>query len=104
MILDADRRIKEVGGLAGSMATGVTTVASSVVILPPERMPTDMTHRHVEAVDLTRDDETEPAPLELTEEDHAAAQLSALNDGSAVVEVDTVDAEGSTAPAAPPVD
>ena len=68
------------------MATGVTTVASSVVILPPERMPTNMTHRHVEAVDLTRDDETEPAPLELTEEDHSAAQLSAIAEGSMVVE------------------
>ena len=35
--------------------------------------------------------------------DHCA-KLSALNDGSAMVEVDIVDAEGSTAPAAPPVD
>ena len=41
--------------------------------------------------------------VEAMREDHAA-QLSALDDGSAVVEVDTVDAEGSTAPAAPPVD
>ena len=30
--------------------------------------------------------------------------LQQLDDGIAVVEVDTVDAEGSTAPAAPPVD
>ena len=53
----------EVGGLAGSMAAGVTVIAAGsaaqVVILPPERMPTDMTHRHIEAVDLTQDDDDE---------------------------------------------
>ena len=45
-----------------------------------------------------RDDE-EAAPLILTEENHSAAQLTALDDGSAVLE-DASDAEGSTAPAA----
>ena len=60
-------------------------------------MPTDMTHRHIEAVDLTQDDDDEAAPLTLTEEDHSAAQLTALDDGSAVLE-DAPDAEGSTAP------
>jgi hypothetical protein len=98
---DADRRMGEVGGLAGSMATGVTVIAAGSapqpVILPPERMPTDMTHRHIEAVDLTQDDGDEAAPLTLTEEDHSAAQLTALDDGSVVLE-DAPDAEGSTAP------
>eukprot|EP01047_Picozoa_sp_COSAG01_P003652 COSAG01_NODE_110_length_25904_cov_154.158806_14_plen_71_part_00 len=63
-------------------------------------MPTDMTHRHIEAVDLTQDDDDEAAPLTLTEEDHSAAQLTALDDGSAVLE-DAPDAEGSTAPSGP---
>ena len=63
-------------------------------------MPTDMTHRHIEAVDLTQDDDDEAAPLTLTEEDHSAAQLTALDDGSAVLE-DAPDAEGSTALAGP---
>ena len=84
---DADRRVSEVGGLTGSMATGVTATATAV-ILPPERMATDMTHRHIEAVDLTQDDEENPAPLVLSEEDHTAAQLGALVDGSMVVEED----------------
>ena len=50
-----------------------------------------------EMVDGKVDDEA--APLTLTEEDHSAAQLTALDDGSAVLE-DAPDAEGSTAPAA----
>lgn len=84
---DADRRMGEVGGLTGSMATGVTLMsASEAVILPPERMPTDMTHRHIEAVDLTCDDEEDTAALVLSEEDHSATQLTALDDGSAVLE------------------
>ena len=61
-------------------------------------MPTCMTHCHIEAVDLTQDDDDEAAPLTLTEEDHSAAQLTALDDGSAVLE-DAPDAEGSTTPA-----
>ena len=87
---DADRRMGEVGGLDGSMAEGVAVrtagSASQAVILPPDRMPTDMSHRHIEAVDLTEDDDEEPAPLALTEEDHSAAQLTALDDGSAVLD------------------
>ena len=59
-----------------------------------------MTHRHIEAVDLTQDDDDEAAPLILTEEDHSAAQLTALDDGSAVLE-DAPDAEGSRALAEP---
>ena len=87
-MLDADRRLTEVGGLEGSMATGVAIVTGDkrAVILPPERMATDMTHKHIEAVDLTKDDEEETTPLELTEEDHMAAQLTALAEGEAVVE------------------
>jgi hypothetical protein len=46
--------------------------APQPVILPPERMPTDMTHRHIEAVDLTQDDDDEAAPLTLTEEKWSA--------------------------------
>eukprot|EP01047_Picozoa_sp_COSAG01_P071320 COSAG01_NODE_11036_length_2022_cov_44.337493_4_plen_94_part_00 len=49
---------------------------------------------------LTQDDDDEAAPLTLTEEDHSAAQLTALDDGSAVLE-DAPDAEGSTAPSGP---
>ena len=53
------------------MAVGVTVIAAEKsAILPPERMPTDMTHRHIEAVDLTQDDDGEATPLVLTEEDH----------------------------------
>ena len=37
-------------------------------------------------VNLTEDDDEEPAPLALTEEDHSAAQLTALDDGSAVLD------------------
>ena len=59
---------------------------AQVVILPLERMPTDMIHRHIEAVDLTCDDEEDTATLVLSEEDHSAAQLTALDDGSAVLE------------------
>ena len=105
---DADRRMGEVGGLTGSMGTGVvvtaTTLAPQPVILPPERMPTDMAHRHIEAVDLTQDDDGEAAPLVLTEEDHSAAQLTALDEGSAVLEDAPVVDEGSTTPVAPAVD
>ena len=43
-------------------------------------------HRLDVAVDLTEDDDEEPAPLALTEEDHSAAQLTALDDGSAVLD------------------
>ena len=83
---DADRRLKEVGGLTGSMATGVS-VSVGAIILPPDRMATDMTHRHVEAVDLTRDDtEEDPAPQELTEEDHRLGQMRALEEGSVALE------------------
>ena len=83
---DADRRLKEVGGLTGSMATGVR-VDAGAVILPPERMATDMSHRHVEAVDLTRDDaEEDPPPQQLAEEDHRLDQMRALEEGSATLE------------------
>ena len=83
---DADRRLKEVGGLTGSMATGVS-VNLGAIILPPDRMATDMSHRHVEAVDLTRDDtEGDPAPLELTEEDHRLGQMRAPEEGSVALE------------------
>ena len=91
------------------MATGVAVTAtmpgskSQPAILPPERMPTDMSHRHIEAVDLTADDDDEAAPLTLTEEDHSAAQLTALDDGSVVLE-DAFVAERPTAPMVPPVD
>ena len=78
--------------------------ASQAVILPPDRMPTDMSHRHIEAVDLTEDDDEEPAPLALTEEDHSAAQLTALDDGSAVLDWIIPDGEGPTACVEPPVD
>ncbi len=100
---DADRRMKEVGGLTGSMATGVTIVTSdkTAVILPPDRMPTDMTHRHVEAVDLTQDDEEAPVPLTLSEDDHAEAQLDALEEGS--VALVASEEEGPSAPEPPPV-
>ena len=83
---DADRRLKEVGGLTGSMATGVS-VNLGAIILPPDRMATDMSHRHVEAVDLTRDDtEEDPAPQVLTEEDHRLGQMRALEEGSVALE------------------
>ena len=83
---DADRRLKEVGGLTGSMATGAS-VNLGAIILPPDRMATDMSHRHVEAVDLTRDDtEEDPAPQELTEEDHRLGQMRALEEGSVALE------------------
>ena len=105
---DADRRMGEVGGLDGSMSAGVAVrtagSASQAVILPPDRMPTDMSHRHIEAVDLTEDDDEEPAPLALTEEDHSAAQLTALDDGSAVLDWIIPDGEGPTACVEPPVD
>lgn len=109
VMADADRRVSEVGGLTGSMATGVTATATAV-ILPPERMATDMTHRHIEAVDLTQDDEENPAPLVLSEEDHTAAQLGALVDGSMVVEEDAAVVDqleqlpAAAVPAPPPVD
>ena len=59
-----------------------------------------MSHRHIEAVDLTADDDDEAAPLTLAEEDHSAAQLTALDDGSVVLE-DVFVAERPTAPMAP---
>ena len=62
-----------------------------------------MSHRHIEAVDLTEDDDEEPAPLALTEEDHSAAQLTALDDGSAVLDWIIPDGEGPTACVEPPV-
>ena len=43
--------------------------------------------RHVEAVDLTRDDtEEDPAPQVLTEEDHRLGQMRALEEGSVALE------------------
>ena len=50
-------------------------------------MAIDMSHRDVEAVDLTRDDtEEDPAPQELTEEDHRLGQMRALEEGSVALE------------------
>ena len=53
-----------------------------------------------QSFNCNQDDDDEAAPLTMTEEDHSAAQLTALDDGSAVLE-DAPDAEGSTALAGP---
>ena len=103
---DADRRMREVGGLTGSMDTGVAVTAAGSatqpIILPPDRMATDMTQHHIEAVDLAQDDDAEAAPLVLTEEEHIAAQLTALDDGSAMLEASE---EGQpSAPEPAPID
>ena len=90
--------------MSAGVAVRTAGSASKAVILPPDRMPTDMSHRHIEAVDLTKDDDEEPAPLALTEEDHSAAQLTALDDGSAVLDWIIPDGEGPTACVEPPVD
>ena len=82
---DADRRMKEVGGLSGSVFTGVT-VAADAKTLSPDRMATDMSHRHIEAVDLTREDPPdaeEQEPLELGEEEHLGDMMEALLAGTA---------------------
>ena len=90
--------------MSAGVAVRTAWSAPQAVILPPDRMPTDMSHRHIEAVDLTEDDDEEPAPLALTEEDHSAAQLTALDDGSAVLDWIIPDGEGPTACVEPPVD
>ena len=53
-----------------------------------------MTHRHIEAVDLTKDDD-------LSEEDHCAAQLTALDEGSAVLKDELANEQSTAAIAAP---
>ena len=81
------------------MATGVTIVNETVKILPPERMATDMTHRHIEAIDLSADDtDAEPPPLRLTEEDEHAALAAHLQEGGEI-EVDDDALQSSPLPA-----
>ena len=104
---DADRRMKEVGGLSGSVFNGVT-VAADAKTLSPDRMATDMSHRHIEAVDLTREDPPdteEQEPLELGEEAHLGDMMEALLAGTAeLTEQDehepTEPTEPSSSPAA----
>ena len=72
--------------MSAGVAVRTAGSAPQAVILPPDRMPPDMIHRLDVAVDLTQDDDEEAAPLILTEENHSAAQLTALDDGSAVLD------------------
>ena len=114
---DADRRMQEVGGLLGSMRTGVTAVVGAKLITNAlgnvAPLPNDMQtvqQTVPEPVDLTRDDEVADgaaadgaaadAPLVLEEDDHLAAVAAELAEGTALV-VDPDD-ESAPAPNAPP--
>ena len=113
-IADADRRMKEVGGLTGSMETGVTVVEGTKVITDTAGkvapLPNDMQTMQQtlpEPVDLTCDDPAESAagetaqePLVLDEDEHLAAAATALAEGTA--EVVSPDEESAPATTAPP--
>ena len=110
-IADADRRMKEVGGLTGSMETGVTVVEGTKVITDTAGkvapLPNDMQTMQQtlpEPVDLTCDDpalgESAQEPLVLDEDEHLAAAATALAEGTA--EVVSPDEESAPATTAPP--
>ena len=113
-VADADRRMKEVGGLLGSMETGVTVVEGAKLITDADGnvapLPNDMQtvqQTLPEPVDLTRDDPAESvaggtaqAPLVLEEDEHLTTVATALAEGTA--EIVSPDEESAPATNAPP--
>ena len=92
---DADKRLKQVGGLTGSMNIGVKVKSGAVVV--DGDGDTDMSVMHIEEVDLTQPDpelrgNDRPAPLTLSADQDTEEQLRALDEGSAEL-VATDDAE-----------
>lgn len=109
-IADANRRMQEVGGLIGSMETGVTVAPGAKLITDADGkiapLPNDMQtvqQTLPEPIDLTKDDQPEDeegaAPLVLDEEEHLAAVADALEEGTASrVDPDEESAPATTAP------
>lgn len=85
--------LKEVGGLTGSVQTGVAKVvgegAKDFLDTDGE---TDMIIKHLEEIDLTKDDGEDDEPVTLSEEDHEAENALMVIEGG--VELEVVNGDG----------
>jgi len=98
-IAEANRMAKEIGGLSGKVEDDGGLVHDGESDLHEGDGDTDMYIRHIEEVDLTKDDGAEEELLVLTEEDHEDDVVQQLAEGGAEL---VVEREDDGAPAAPP--
>jgi len=89
---------KEIAGLSGKVEDDGGLVHDGESNLQEGDGDTDMYIRHIEEVDLTKDDGAEEEPLVLTEEDHEDDVVQQLAEGGAELVVEEEDDGASAAP------
>ena len=94
---EANRMAKEIGGLSGKVEDAGGLVHDGESDLQEGDGDTDMYIRHIEEVDLTKDEGTEEEPLVLSEEDHEDDVVQQLAEGGAELVVEEEE-DGAAAP------